>query len=257
MRGGIVISLGNDVAALTLTYITYVLSALHLNQAEYAILASIVATPVIQRYLIRGGLFSYRGMTRSYTVSMLNLALTWVVITMLIAISLGTQLPTLIASPFIALALAMGLAIRVNSTQVTPLLLTSPLVILMGVSQLAIALYSLAPFIMSIALLVMLRGRYGGYVRLSKAAPGIALTQYALYMEFKLLNPRSPAQLESAIIYLLLLMAFLALSGKLSTIWRRYALVTLAMVAAVAIILNLTTLACASLIMIIRLLLSY
>jgi hypothetical protein len=250
MRGGIVISLGNDVAALTLTYITYVLSALHLNQAEYAILASIVATPVIQRYLIRGGLFSYRGMTRSYTVSMLNLALTWVVITMLIAISLGTQLPTLIASPFIALALAMGLAIRVNSTtQVTPLLLASPLVILMGVSQLAIALYSLAPFIMSIALLVMLRDRYGGYVRLSKAAPGIALTQYALYMEFKLLNPRSPTQLESTIIYLLLLMAFLALSGKLSTIWRRYALVTLAMVAAVAIILNLTTLACASLIM--------
>ncbi|MFP3074932.1 MAG: hypothetical protein RXN84_05320 [Caldivirga sp.] len=259
MRDNVIINLGDDVAVLTLTYITYALSALHFNQAEYAVSISMAATPIIQRYLIRSGLFSYHGMTRSYTVSMLNLALTWITITVLMAMGLGTQLPILLASPFIALALAIGLVTRTVNTvgQVTPLLLASPLVILVGISQLAVALYSLVPFIMAAALLVVLRDRYGGYIRLSKTAPGVALAQYALYMEFKLLNPHSLAQLELLIIYLIVLLTPFITLGRLGIAWRRYALIILAVVAIASIIFNLVTLACTSLIIIIRLLLFY
>jgi hypothetical protein len=258
MRDNVIINLGDDVAVLTLTYITYALSALHFNQAEYAVSISMAATPIIQRYLIRSGLFSYHGMTRSYTVSMLNLALTWITITVLMAMGLGTQLPILLASPFIALALAIGVTRTVNTVgQVTPLLLASPLVILVGISQLAVALYSLVPFIMAAALLVVLRDRYGGYIRLSKTAPGVALAQYALYMEFKLLNPHSLAQLELLIIYLIVLLTPFIPLGRLGIAWRRYALIILAVVAIASIIFNLVTLACTSLIIIIRLLLFY
>ncbi|WP_291765013.1 hypothetical protein [Caldivirga sp. UBA161] len=251
MREAALIKAGDDIAVSTLIYITYVFSRLGLIKAEYALSASLIIIPIIQHYLIKGGLFTYNGVVRAYTASMYALASTWLLIVGFMTVSLSNQLPLLIAAPFTALAMAIGLAVRRDSTfTATPLLLSSPILMLAGYSPQTMALLSLMPFAAASLMLIQLRGRYGGRIGLSKLTPVAALLQFALYL---LLNAvTSITQVTLTTVYLLALMI---VSNPLAKVRGRYLVTILVALALASLILRITPLLCAVIIFTIRLLL--
>ncbi len=251
MREVALIKASDDVSVSMLVYITYVFSHLRLIKAEYALLVSLALIPLIQHYLVKGGLFTYNGVVRTYTALMHPLALTWLLIVGFMAVSLNDQLPILIASPFISLAMAIGLTVRRDSPLIiTPLLLSSPILIMIGYSPLTIALLSLIPFTTASLMILKLRGRYGGRVGLSKLTPAAALLQYALYM---LLNTIT---LITQVIFTALYLLVLVIVGvPLNKVGDKYLVIMLIALALTSLILKIIPLLCAVVIFTIRLLL--
>ena len=251
MREAALIKAGDDIVASTLVYITYVFSRLGLVKAEYALSVSLVLIPLIQHYLIKGGLFTYNGVVRTYTASMHALASTWLLIVGFMAVSLNNQLPMLIAAPFVALAMAIGLTVRRESSfSATPLLLSSPILMLIGYSPQAIALLSLIPFTTASLMLLQLRGRYGGRIGLSRLTPVVALLQFALYLVLNTIT--SITQVTLTAVYLLTL---IVLSIPLTKVRSKYLFVILLALASVSLMLRITPLLCAVVIFTMKLLL--
>lgn len=257
MRHEALVNLMNDAAALTLAYATYVPAILNLSSVEYAIAAALVITPVMQHYLVKVGAFSYRGAVRVYVASMINLALSWVIIMEFLSISLGTQLPLILMPPFISIALAMGLGVRYSSTApVTPLLLALP-ALMMSYSPMLIALYSLIPFTLAAVELAILKDTYGGYISISKTAPAAALTQYLLYIELRRMAMSSVSQATQLTLYLAALIALSMVFRRLNARRVHELASIIAVTAASSVFAELMPLTCAGLIMVTRMLLFY
>ena len=251
MREAALIKASDDIVVSTLVYITYVFSRLGLIKAEYTLSVSLILIPLIQHYLIKSGLFTYNGAVRTYTTSMHALASTWLLIVSFMTVSLSNQLPLLVATPFAALAMAIGLAVRRDSSfTATPLLLSSPALMLIGYSPQTMALLSLIPFATASLMLIQLKGRYGGRIGLSKLTPVVALLQFTLYL---LLNAvTSITQLIFTTVYLLALMM---VSNPLAKVKGKYLVTMLIALALVSLILRIIPLLCAVIIFTIRLLL--
>ncbi|ABW02083.1 hypothetical protein [Caldivirga maquilingensis] len=251
MREAVLIKAGDDVAVSALVYITYVFSHLGLIKAEYTLSVSLMLIPLIQHYLIKGGLFTYNGAVRVYASSMHALALTWLLIAVFMTVSLNNQLPLFIAAPFVVLAMAIGLTVRRESSlTATPLLLSSPILMLIGYSPQAIALLSLVPFITTSLILLQLRGRYGGRIGLSKLTPVVALLQFALYLLLSIIT--SITQVILTAVYLLML---IVLGIPLTKLRGRYLFIILLTLALASLMLKMIPLLCAVVIFTIRLLL--
>ncbi|MGC9136260.1 hypothetical protein [Caldivirga sp.] len=251
MRNAVLINAGDDIVVSMLVYVTYVFSHLRLVNAEYALSLALILIPLIQNYLIKGGLFTYNGLVRTYTASMHALALSWLLIVGFIAISLSNQLPLLIVMPFVALAMAIGLAVRRSSSlTTTPLLSASPVLMLAGYSPQMVAFLSLIPFITALLMLAKLRSAYGGHVGLSKLTPAVALLQFTLYLLFNAIT-----SIIQVIIITVCLLALIIVGMPLAKVRGGYLVIALVVLALTSIILKATPLLCAVVIFAIRLLL--